>query len=74
MMNGRMPSREEFGIAIREKCLECAGGSRNQVDRCNLTGCPLHAYRSLKAMGIQSEKARRIKGQVSLFEIAKREA
>ena len=70
-MNGRMPSREEFGIAIREKCLECSCGSRNQVDRCRLTGCPLFPYRSLKAMGIQSRKARNIKGQTSLFEIIK---
>lgn len=31
--------------AIREKCLECSGGSSNEVQKCTVTACPLYAFR-----------------------------
>ena len=31
--------------AIREKCLDCSGGSQAEVDRCTSTRCALHPYR-----------------------------
>ena len=31
--------------AIRKKCSDCCGGSRLEIDKCKLTGCPLHPYR-----------------------------
>lgn len=31
--------------AIRKKCVECCGGSRLEIDRCNMLNCPLHPYR-----------------------------
>lgn len=32
--------------AIREKCLDCSGGSHAEVSQCTVEGCPLFAYRS----------------------------
>lgn len=31
--------------AIRAKCLECSGGSSNEVKACPVTGCILHPFR-----------------------------
>ena len=31
--------------AIRAKCIECSGGSSNEVKACELTDCPLYALR-----------------------------
>lgn len=31
--------------AIRAKCLECSGGRRSEVERCQIRECPLYAYR-----------------------------
>ncbi|MDK2957337.1 MAG: hypothetical protein PWQ57_2834 [Desulfovibrionales bacterium] len=31
--------------AIRAKCLECSGGSSNEVKLCPLVECPLYAFR-----------------------------
>jgi hypothetical protein len=32
--------------AVRAKCLDCSGGSSNEVALCTSTGCPLFVYRS----------------------------
>lgn len=32
--------------AIRKKCLECSGGSSNEVKMCTVKTCALYAYRS----------------------------
>jgi len=31
--------------AIRAKCIDCGGGSFNEVKNCVITDCPLYAYR-----------------------------
>lgn len=31
--------------AIREKCLDCSGGSRQELSQCPVKGCPLHPFR-----------------------------
>ena len=31
--------------AIRLKCLDCSGGSANEVKLCTVTKCPLYRYR-----------------------------
>ena len=31
--------------AIRAKCLECSGGSSNEVKLCNVTNCELYNFR-----------------------------
>lgn len=31
--------------AIRLKCLDCSGGSAQEVEQCEVTDCPLHAFR-----------------------------
>lgn len=39
------PSAEVLLAAIRGKCLECCGGSRNLVDECTIKTCRLWKYR-----------------------------
>lgn len=34
--------------AIRQKCLDCSGGSVTEVDRCVIKDCPLYPYRKGK--------------------------
>lgn len=31
--------------AIRKKCIDCSGGSRDEVKKCELQDCPLHPFR-----------------------------
>ena len=31
--------------AIRQNCIECCGGSKNEVKLCTITSCPLYAFR-----------------------------
>ena len=31
--------------AIRENCLECQGGSPNEVRKCTMKNCPLYLFR-----------------------------
>ena len=31
--------------AIRRKCIDCSGGSSNEVKLCPVQDCPLYAYR-----------------------------
>lgn len=35
--------------AIRLKCLDCCAYSYSEVEKCELTGCPLHEFRSASA-------------------------
>ena len=68
------PRADEALAAIRAKCMDCSGGLKTLVERCPITDCPLYPFRSLKAMGMQSVKGCKIKGQMSFFEIIKKEA
>lgn len=34
--------------AIKEKCLDCSGGDRNEVKHCLVTQCKLYPYRQGK--------------------------
>lgn len=31
---------------IHRKCLDCCGGMRTEVTKCQLKDCPLHPYRT----------------------------
>ena len=50
-MNKNLPSSEALLVAIRAKCMDCSGNQRKEVERCRLKDCPLHPYRSVKAIG-----------------------
>lgn len=52
-------------IAIRAKCLDCSGGSRNVVEDCLLKDCPLYPYRSVSAI---NEEEAQMEGQISMFD------
>lgn len=41
---------------IRQKCTDCCGGVRAEVDRCTVTKCALHPYR----MGRNPFRAKRV--------------
>lgn len=38
---------EKMAAAIRKHCLECSGGCRDMVDRCEVKSCTLYPYRQL---------------------------
>ena len=40
-----MKERITRGKAIRLKCLDCCGGSSNEVKLCPAVNCPLHPFR-----------------------------
>ena len=40
-----MRERITRGKAIRLKCLDCCGGSSNEVKLCSVANCPLHPFR-----------------------------
>lgn len=61
------PPREAVLAAIRAKCLDCCGNARKVVEGCQLASCPLHPYRSLKAIGDEREHRTEISGQLDLF-------
>lgn len=65
------PTPDELMTAIRVKCMECSGGHRKLVDRCDIRNCPLYPYRSKRAMGIAHEGKTQMKGQIQFFEILK---
>ena len=59
-----MKSQEqELIVAIRQKCLDCCGGMRKEVERCRIEKCPLHKYR------IADAKPRAAKGRESQITI-----
>lgn len=42
----KMPDKNPSPLkAIRLKCLECAGGSRTELQQCQIDDCALHYYR-----------------------------
>lgn len=59
--------------AIRAKCLDCSGGSANEVKHCPITDCPLYPYRlgknpfrrqqSQEQRAAASERLKRIRNQ-----------
>ena len=54
---------EEALSAIRQKCVDCCGGSRREAARCDWTDCPLHAVRD----GAVPEKPpKQEKGQIEM--------
>ena len=64
------PTPQELHAAIRDKCLDCCGGSRKEVMRCTMEDqCALWPYR----LAEPREKARTTTGQVSLFELLPKE-
>lgn len=68
-MNAK-PTPNELHSAIRDKCLECCGGSRKEVQRCNMQAqCALWPYR----LAEPRERTKPMKGQVSLFELMPKE-
>ena len=67
-MNNK-PTPNELLVAIHAKCLDCSGGSRKEVHNCKLRDCSLWPHRK----GEPREKPARVVGQISLFEIEKRE-
>ena len=62
------PTPEVLLVSIRAKCLDCSGGMRKEVQRCNLRECPLWPYRTCETTG----KPRPEKGQISIFEFETR--
>ena len=42
--------------AIREKCLDCSGGSSNEVKLCTVTGCALYPFRLGKNPNIKKRE------------------
>lgn len=65
-----VPASEDVYRAIRLKCLECSGDSREEVRLCNHRACPLFAYR-LGRQRVAVERSRAGEGphQGSLLEI-----
>lgn len=64
------PTPHELLSAIRAKCLDCTCGSRKEVERCKLESCPLWTYRDAPAR----EKPKPMRGQITMFDLIKREA
>lgn len=64
------PSPEVLLVAIRAKCLDCSGNMRKEVQGCKLKECPLWPYRTAEAR----DKPKPVKGQVTMFDFARREA
>ena len=68
-MKKNLPTAEALLVAIRAKCMDCSGNQRKEVERCKLKDCPLHPYRSVKAIGGEHECQTEIKGQIDLFDV-----
>lgn len=64
-MRGR---EQELLRVIREKCLDCSGGSKSAVKACTVRYCPLYNYRTADAR----EKSQLVKGQMYLEEMIRR--
>ena len=61
----KSPTPNELLVAIHRHCLACSGGSRKEVHNCTMKNCALHPYREPET----SRKPRKIKGQISVFEL-----
>lgn len=68
MKKGPIPS-EDLLLAIRAKCMDCCGRARNEVERCDISDCPLHPYRSLRAVGDAQGQPKRIDGPMDLLDV-----
>lgn len=74
-------SVEKLLASIRKNCLICCGNSRKMVDECGTTSCPLHPYRSAKAVKVilvcntrATRAHRQIRGQTCFLEEAEKQA
>lgn len=47
--------RDKILEAIRKNCLNCAGGSKKEVEKCPIKKCPLYPYR----LGVPPKKSTR---------------
>lgn len=68
-MRKNLPSSEALLVAIRAKCMDCSGNQRREVERCKLTDCPLHPFRSVRAIEGEHEQQTEINGQIDLFDV-----
>lgn len=68
-MRKNLPSSETLLVAIRAKCMDCSGNQRREVERCKLTDCPLHPFRSARAIGGEHEQQTEINGRIGLFDV-----
>lgn len=68
-MRKNLPSSEALLVAIRAKCMDCSGNQRREVERCKLTDCPLHPFRSVRAIGGEHEQQTESNGQIDLFDV-----
>lgn len=68
MRNGE-PSPSTLLIAIRAKCMDCSGNSRNEVERCLIKTCPLYPYRSVDALGEAMKPKAPTCGQIDMFDL-----
>ena len=42
-------ARRSMSRAIAEKCIDCSGGQKREVENCPIKNCPLYPYRMGKA-------------------------
>lgn len=68
MRNGE-PSPSTLLVAIRAKCMDCSGNSRNEVERCLIKTCPLYPYRSVDALERVMEPKSTACGQIDMFDL-----
>ena len=61
-------SAEELLGAIRRRCLQCCGGSRNEVRGCRVRDCALWAYRTPEARAAKGKRARE-GAQIDIMEL-----
>ena len=66
----KKPTPDELLTAIHKHCMDCSGGSRKEVQNCRIHGCSLYPYRQEPAR----ERIKPPKGQVTLFDLMKKEA
>lgn len=69
MRRRNLPTSDALLVAIRAKCMDCCGNCRHEVELCKVNNCPLHPYRSVKAVGGAREPSTEIKGQIGLFDV-----
>lgn len=67
MKRRNLPTPEALLTAIRQRCMDCCGNARLEVERCRITSCPLHPYRSTSAMGKNKHDQAEISGQLDWF-------
>lgn len=50
-------SKQEFREAVRDKCLDCSGNSRENVANCHVKSCALYQLRPFKPTGVAKESS-----------------